>query len=294
MKKIDLGSLKEVFSGFRLSLLEWIVLGAVVAYAGYVTYFYFNSTQPLRTKLEDLRKKEKTLLAQMKDEANKKQAIDDQRNNAGKIVDSLERFESRLRSRKQGIPAIIDEVNQIAKENRVQAGDISFRTDAPAPLADDLQPGASPKSTATPALQNRPDKILNVYEGLGIDTTVEGDYQDLRRFISALERSHNFVIINEISLQSIDEKARAKFRGNLAKTPRPQAAPGQPGQPGPPGQPTLDAGDVGQDGGVSGPSKILVSLKIMMETHFAREVHPELTNSSISASAPVKSTSPKP
>ncbi len=284
MKKLDV-NFAEIFRNLRLSLLEWIALVATIIFVGVVTFYFLNSAQPLRSKLSDLRAREKALQSQMVDDATKRKLFEEQRTNREKILDSLSSFENRLHSRKVGITAVIDEVNQLAKANRVQAGDISFRTDAPAPLPGEAKPGASPGTSPTPATITQRDKLPNVYEGLGIDTTVEGDYHDLRRFIAALERSRNFVIVNAITLQSIDEKQRSKFsvtNPNLGGQPNP-ANPGSPGMPqGAPGAgmnpgagPSLDA-----------PTKIIVSLKIEMETHFAREGKLDAEAKPLTASAP--------
>jgi Tfp pilus assembly protein PilO len=281
MKKLDV-NLGDAFRNLRLSLLEWIALVATIIFVGVVTFYFLNSAQPLRSKLSDLRAREKMLQNQMVDDATKRKLFEEQRNNREKILDSLGSFESRLHNRKVGITAVIDEVNQLAKANRVQAGDISFRTDAPAPLPGEAKPGASPGTSPTPKTITQRDKLPNVYEGLGIDTTVEGDYHDLRRFIAALERSRNFVIINAIALQSVDEKQRSKFsvaNPNLGGQPNagnPAMAQGNPG-PGmnPAAGPSLDA-----------PTKIIVSLKIEMETHFARDTRLDAETKPMAASAP--------
>lgn len=281
MKKLDL-ILGDIFRNVRLSALEWVALVATILFVGVVTFYFLNSAQPLRSKLSDLRTREKNLQAKMTDDATKIKLLEQQRTNREKILDSLESFEVRLHSRKVGITAIIDEVNQLAKANRVKAGDIAFRTDAPAPLPGEVQPGANPGTTPTPAAITRRDKLPNVYEGLGIDTTVEGDYHDLRRFMAALERSRNFVIVNAITLQSIDEKQRSKLPTdnlnsgappNPGSSVMPQAAP-VPG-PNPGAAPILEA-----------PSKIVVALKVEMETHFAREGRLEAGAKPLPASAP--------
>jgi Tfp pilus assembly protein PilO len=44
-------------------------------------------------------------------------------------------------------------------------------------------------------------KWQNVYPGLAVDVTVEGSYQNIRRFVSELENSKQFVIINQVELQ---------------------------------------------------------------------------------------------
>jgi hypothetical protein len=44
-------------------------------------------------------------------------------------------------------------------------------------------------------------KWQSVYPGIGVLVTVEGPYQNLRRFIQDLEQTKQFVIINEVELQ---------------------------------------------------------------------------------------------
>jgi Tfp pilus assembly protein PilO len=278
MKKVNV-NFADVFRNMRLSLLEWIALGATVIYVGVVAFYFLNSAQPLRSRLSELRAREKALQNQIVDDKTKMQLLNEQRDNRDKILDSLSSFERRLHHRNVGITAVIDEVNQLAKANRVEAGDISYRSDAPAPLPGQATPGASPGTTPTPVITQR-DKLPTVYEGLGIDTTVEGDYHDLRRFIAALERSRNFVIINAIALQSIDEKLRNKM-SNLELGDQPN--PGNPAVPQRGQGPGMNAGG----GGASdAPTRIVVSLKIEMETHFARDEKLEAAPKPLNANAP--------
>ena len=264
MSKLALPEMGELLGRLRLSLGEGLALFATVIFVGVVTFYYLNSTQPLRSQLSVLRTKEKSLQSEIKNKTEQEKALREQLGNRDKILDSLERFEGRLHNRKIGITAIIDEVNQIAQAHHVKAGDITFHTAAPEPLPGEPKPGASGSPSPTPTLVLRRDKLPVVYEGLGIDTTVEGDYADLRRFISALERSRNFVIINAITLQSVDEKQRSKSR-NLT-------------QGAPPGPTAVQLGGApGPDAGVAAsPTQIIVALKIEMETHFSRDIESKL------------------
>src|SRR5262249_57603422 len=60
----------------------------------------------------------------------------------------------------------------------------------------------------------RKDKRPKIYPILGIDTTVIGDYSNLRGFLSDLERSKQFLIINALAFQGGDEKiARQLAKG---------------------------------------------------------------------------------
>lgn len=257
MKIPDFSNFNNTFKGLRLSVLEIVALVSTLVFVGIVLSLYFNSIQPIKNKIAELETRKKQLTSQVITKKDQDDAATNQRINAQKILDSLESFESRLRHRKQGIPDVINEVNQLARAYKVRAGDIRFQTASADQLAG--QTGANP--TPTPTITRR-DKLPNVYEGLGIDTTVEGDYYDLRRFISALERSRNFVIVNAISLQSIDEKN--KQRASVIEAG--EHIPGQPPMPKP------VSGVPNNAAPTSFPTKVTVSLKIEMETHFAREV----------------------
>lgn len=262
MSKFALPEMGDLVGRLRLSLGEGLALFATVVFVGAVTFYYLNSTQPVRSQLSVLRAKEKALQSEIKDKTEQEKVLKDQLANRDKIVDSLDRFEGRLHNRKIGITAIIDEVNQIAQAHHVKAGDITFHTAPAEPLPGEPQPGASGSPSPTPTPVLRRDKLPVVYEGLGIDTTVEGDYADLRRFISTLERSRNFVIINAITLQSIDEKQRSKFRDLT--------------QGAPPGPKAVQLGNAPGPEAAGSPTQIIVALKIEMETHFSRDVESKL------------------
>jgi Tfp pilus assembly protein PilO len=44
-------------------------------------------------------------------------------------------------------------------------------------------------------------KWQSFYPGIAVMVTVEGEYQNVRRFIRDVERSKQFVVINEVELQ---------------------------------------------------------------------------------------------
>lgn len=48
-------------------------------------------------------------------------------------------------------------------------------------------------------------KWQSFYPGIAVMVTVEGQYQDVRRFIRDLERSKQFVVINQVELQRANE-----------------------------------------------------------------------------------------
>jgi Tfp pilus assembly protein PilO len=58
-----------------------------------------------------------------------------------------------------------------------------------------------PAGTKSAAGKSVITKWQSFYPGIAVVMTVEGQYQDVRRFIRDVERSRQFVVINEVELQ---------------------------------------------------------------------------------------------
>jgi Tfp pilus assembly protein PilO len=80
-------------------------------------------------------------------------------------------------------------------------------------------------------------KWQSAYPGIAVDVTVEGQYQNVRHFIQDIERSKQFIIINQVELQRATENSA------------PQLA---------------------AEGGGAGSRGSLVSLQVNMATYFQR------------------------
>jgi hypothetical protein len=228
------GQLRDALSGLRLSLVEAVFLLAALGFAGFVAYFYIGEVQPLNGRIEELKTQQQQML--LKAGADKKRLADmeKQRNNAERILSSLATFEAYLRSGQTGKAAIIDEFDALAKKHKILTGDFAFRPVEAQPLVDEK--GQPLKD----AIRN---ERVNVYPALGIDTSVIGDYPNLRRFLAELEKSRQFLIVNAVTFQGEGDKIK------LA------AATGGKGR-----MPQLDD-----------PNSIPVTLKIEMETYFRKE-----------------------
>jgi hypothetical protein len=57
-----------------------------------------------------------------------------------------------------------------------------------------------------PKPQPKRDKKPKIYPNLGVETMVIGDYSNLRLFLSDLERSKQFLIVNSLAFQGGDER----------------------------------------------------------------------------------------
>lgn len=231
------------YSLVRLQLTrpETVALAAVILFASAVGYFYFFKVQPLKTELDGLELRERAAHNRILDAATRKKKLEAQRANANLIVDSIDIFERRLKDRQQGTPAIISEVNNLASQHRVTASDYNYR----------LVAAESDEPASASSASRREDTQLNVYSALNIDTTVVGDYRDLRRLISAIERSNQFIVILGVAFQG--ESERPGRNAIPAVMPAPAGAP------------------VAQAARPVGDALMAVSLKIEMETYFRNE-----------------------
>ncbi|HKX30443.1 MAG TPA: hypothetical protein VJ302_22315 [Blastocatellia bacterium] len=230
LNQIEIGSLLRKA---RLSVIELVFLAAALIYMSIVGFFFLTKIDPLKTQVTTLKAKELTLRKQLEDISNKEKRRNEQATNAEKILTSLSKFESYLKSDERGMTQIINELDALGKTHKVLIGDASYRVDEAAPTADE---------NGNPVPQATPNPKGNIYPALGIETTVIGDYPNLRRFLVDLERSKQFLIITGLSFQGEGDPTRRA------------AAAGRPGQ-----QVQL-----------SSPEAIPVSLKIDFDTYFQK------------------------
>jgi Tfp pilus assembly protein PilO len=170
-----------------------------------LSYIYFlvparSRLTSANAELSQVQANLKTMSGVVDKEENTKQRVD-------KIAASLNTFETKhLLRPDQGRMDLYEELNQLIIKNNLK------NTSGPAytPLDPTGSKSASGKSTTT--------KWQSFYPGIAVMVTVEGQYQDLRRFIRDVERSKQFVVINEVELQratqtntpaSVDENGNA-------------------------------------------------------------------------------------
>ncbi len=202
MKKLS--AFWQSLRGVKVSGLEAVFLVAALCYAGYAAYYYFNEVKPLNAQIAELKARKSTLYATQKAERDRIEKLDKQRLHAEQIKNSLYTFESYLRKSTTGKAALIDELEALAKKNKILTGDMGFKAVEAQPLVDEN--GQLLKEAM------RADQ-LDVYPALGLDTSVIGDYPNLRRFLADVEKSRQFLVINAIAFQGEADKARAVGKG---------------------------------------------------------------------------------
>ena len=238
------GRIGRGFHRARLSAVEIVFLIATGLFVLVVVYFYLAHVQPKRSELNGLEGREFAARSRILAAEAQKKKMDEQQTNASRIVDSLSNFENRLKDRGRGTPQLIDEIDKLARDNQVIATDYSYRINVAESVSAEGQGPASQRS----------DRDQQIYTALGVDTTLTGDYQNLRRLIAAIERSPSFILINGVAFQGETNRTRRSGPG----------APGVPAGPGgvAPRQPAA--------GGAAG-NDLVVSLRLEMETYFRNQ-----------------------
>jgi Tfp pilus assembly protein PilO len=159
-----------------------------------LSYLYF--LVPARSRVSSLNEDKARLQANLQTlqgvvskERNTKEQVD-------QIAATLTDFESGYLLRPdQGRLELYDELNQLIIKNGLR------NTSGPTytPLDPSGTKAVSGKSTTT--------KWQSFYPGISVLVTVEGQYQDVRRFVRDIERSKQFMVINEVELQRANENS---------------------------------------------------------------------------------------
>ena len=221
----------------HLSTRETIFLVIGIVLCGVVILFHLLRVQPLAEEITALENRIKDQTARFERQNREQKQQQDQVANAEAILVSLQRFESSLKPDQRGMTLLMDEIDQFGKTHRIVVGDASYRLDEATPLTD-------AEGNPLPEQQGSQEKQLMIYPKMGIETTVIGDYPNLRRFLGDLEKSQQFVILNALAFQGEADRVR-QAAGNPSSLTR------------------LELGS---------PDSIPVSLKIELETYFQRPV----------------------
>src|ERR1051325_6461441 len=153
-----------------------------------LSYLYFlvparSRVATANTDLNQLQANLQTLNGVVNKDTDTKQSVD-------RITASLNKFETEnLLRPDQGRLDLYGELNELIVKNGLK--------NTSGPTYTPLDP-AGTKSTAGKSVTT---KWQSFYPGIAVMVTVEGQYQDVRRFIRDVERSKQFVVINEVELQ---------------------------------------------------------------------------------------------
>jgi len=159
-----------------------------------VSYLYF--LVPANSKLVGLQAQRSLLQAELKELQGMVKRGESTEASVQKINQSLDEFESgHLLGRDSGRMALYDSLNVLIRKNGLR--NTSGPTYTPLESSNSKASSTGSRSANT--------KWQSVYPGIAISVTVEGQYQNLRRFVHDLEANQQFIIINSVELERSTE-----------------------------------------------------------------------------------------
>ncbi|HKG45312.1 MAG TPA: GspMb/PilO family protein [Pyrinomonadaceae bacterium] len=153
-----------------------------------LSYLYFlvparSRLASLNTELKQTQTNLQTLDSVVDKEQNTKQNVD-------RAAESLNKFETEhLQRADEGRMDSFRELNELIVKNNLR--------NTSGPTYTPLDPAGSKSNSGKTVVT----KWQSFYPGTAVMVTVEGEYQNVRRFIRDIERSRQFVVINEVELQ---------------------------------------------------------------------------------------------
>lgn len=174
-----------------------------------ISYIYFLI--PARSRLEALQLERTRLQTQLRSSQEIIREGHDTQSTVAKITESLDEFQSyHLSNAGQGRMGLYGELNHLIRKNGVR------NTAGPA-----YTPLLSSTAKRSPGeTRSASTKWQSVYPGIAVSLTVEGQYQNLRRFIRDLEVSKQFIIVNTIELERATENNSAASLEPRSNAPR--------------------------------------------------------------------------
>jgi Tfp pilus assembly protein PilO len=190
--------------GYKLRLSEFLYsrrgkmfgMAEVAALAGscvvfvlvLLSYLYF--LVPARSRVSSLNADKKQTLTNLQTLEGLVGKERDTKQHVDQVAASLNKFETDYLLRAdQGRLDLYEELNQLILKNNVR--------NTSGPTYTPLEPAGTKLNSGKTVVT----KWQSFYPGIAVMVTVEGEYQNVRRFIRDVERSKQFVVINEVELQ---------------------------------------------------------------------------------------------
>ncbi|MCA1634970.1 MAG: hypothetical protein LC802_15095 [Acidobacteria bacterium] len=135
------------------------------------------------------------------------------------ILDSLQNFEIEHLGEGSGggLRNVVGELNRLIIKNKLRiSGGVNYTQ------LQEIVPGAETKAQRPRAEEGGTRIVQSVFPGIGITLTVEGGYQNLRRFVRDVEADRQFVVINTVELEGVtDSGASVGLADGTANTATP-------------------------------------------------------------------------
>lgn len=176
---------------------------------------YFFVLQPARDEFKRRETERSTAQAQFMNLQSQQNDSRTKEAGTGDLVASLERFENNhLMLASQGNAALYSRLNELIRANGLR--NTAGPEYAPLEIVDAER--ANREAEAQRGRTGRA-KQASIYPGTAVSVTVEGSYANLRKFISALENTRQFIIIDSVEIESNGESNGSDAAANAASDP---------------------------------------------------------------------------
>lgn len=199
-RRISLARMKSAPSLSLIGLPELIGLAgaALIAILTIFAYFYFYL--PAQSRLATLQRERDQLQGFLRTSQSNLDKDLTVRQQVDKITSSMGDFESTwLANASSGRMSLYSTLNTLIRSNglRNTAGP-TYTALEPIGSKTQVQPSASAEKQTNAKWQS-------IFPGIAVSVTVEGPYQRVRKFVREIEGSRQFLIINEVELESVTQ-----------------------------------------------------------------------------------------
>lgn len=193
VSRVEVKPIKLPARPFGLSPAELLSAAAVLLFFVLVMVYYFTTVGPEQDRVRQLKAQRDEQQAIInKSFENNGPAVNPAQDAARQALDSLNAFKGShltAKTRAKGEAELFKEINALAKKNNVQLmTGIEVRHNIE-------QSGSRSK---------RGEKSLDVFPKLEINFSVFGQLENLRKLINELEKNNHFLVIQTLTLTSID------------------------------------------------------------------------------------------
>jgi uncharacterized membrane protein len=248
---------------------ELVTIGFAMVAIFMVAMIYIFMVAPAKRELEHNRAERDRLEAELISARNKYGDITNTETQVEKLMTSVDDFEANhLSVAANGRTSLYQRINSLI------AGYGLVNTSGP-----DYTPLETLDQNSGPETQEESGraKYKSLFPGVYVTMTVEGPYQNIRRFIREVETGSDFIVVSAVELEPSDNEQKAKQQNNLASQAGPMINPdGSVAQPNP-ANPNQVNPNFGGGQTAAPPSRNkgkmhgdLVSLRIEMAAYFRR------------------------
>lgn len=198
---------RKVYAGMW-GQAEIATVGAALLAILAVIILYIFFVLPAKTELAENQAKQDQLRVEVTSATEKYGSITSTETHVAKLIQSVDDFEGRiLRFDSIGKPALYERLNSLISAYGL------VNTTGPdyAPLEINAQRVEEDKGKA---------KYQSIFPGVYVTTTIEGSYQNLRRFIREIETSDQFIVISAVELEPAENEEEKDAQAVTASKPQ--------------------------------------------------------------------------